>query len=166
MKGEYIFIAVIILVSIHAFSVIIIDKEMERIVTEERNDADPESVFFPYYETYYEIRSQTPQDALMDAIEYYGLEYPYIVYAQAILETGNFQSSLCKESNNLFGLKRSGKYAKYNHWMDSVKDYMERVQNKYNDGDYYNFLDSIGYAEDSTYCYKLRKLAEEYEQYD
>ena len=44
--------------------------------------------------------------------------YPKIVLAQAILETGWFRSSVCRNKHNLFGLTnpRTGKYYEFNHW--------------------------------------------------
>ena len=47
---------------------------------------------------------ETPEVALYDALLYYDIKYPDIVYAQAILETGWFTSRLYLENNNLFGL--------------------------------------------------------------
>jgi uncharacterized FlgJ-related protein len=66
-----------------------------------------------------------------------GVKFPDIVYAQAILESGNFKSRIFKKNNNLFGMKvprqrktnavgKSKKgYAVYIHWIDSVNDYLE-----------------------------------------
>ena len=34
--------------------------------------------------------SESPEDHLMDALEFFGVEHKDIVYAQAILETGHF----------------------------------------------------------------------------
>ena len=49
--------------------------------------------------------------------------YPKIVLAQAILETGWFRSSVCRNKHNLFGLTnpRTGKYYEFNHWTESVR---------------------------------------------
>jgi uncharacterized FlgJ-related protein len=33
------------------------------------------------------------------------IRFPYIVYAQAQLETGEFKSKIFKENNNIFGMK-------------------------------------------------------------
>lgn len=38
--------------------------------------------------------SKPPQEGLMEALVYYGVYHPKIVYAQAVLETGWFTSSL------------------------------------------------------------------------
>ena len=48
--------------------------------------------------------NKLPQEGLMEALEYYEIKHPQIVYAQAILETGHFKSNVCLNYNNLFGL--------------------------------------------------------------
>lgn len=105
--------------------------------------------------------SKSPQEGLIEALEYYGVKHPQIVYAQAVLETGYFKSDLCLNDNNLFGLYNSKKhrYYTFDHWKDCIIAYKEMIQYKYKDGDdYLNFLKEIGYAEDSEYICKLKKL--------
>lgn len=93
-----------------------------------------------------------------------GILYPKIVLAQAILETGWFRSSLCRDRNNLFGLTnpRTGKYFEFGHWTESVRAYYTKVQYKYKGGDYMLWLQNIGYAEDPKYIHSLRRLMEQY----
>ena len=105
--------------------------------------------------------SKSPQEGLMEALEYYGVKHPQIVYAQAVLETGYFKSDLCLNDNNLFGLYNSKKhrYHTFDHWKDCIIAYKEMIQYKYKDGDdYLDFLKEIGYAEDSEYICKLKEL--------
>lgn len=119
--------------------------KVEHIVNEEQPD------FF----------SKSPQEGLIEALEYYGVKHPQIVYAQAVLETGHFKSDLCLNDNNLFGLYNSKrcKYHTFDHWKDCIIAYKEMIQYKYKDGDdYLNFLKEIGYAEDSEYICKLKEL--------
>lgn len=105
----------------------------------------------------------------------FGIKYPEVVFAQAVLESGNFKSDLCRNSNNLFGMKmpkrretlaigkRKSNYAIFNSWTDSVNDYLlwqnfvlERndIQSK---NDYLKYLHKV-YAENKNYVSLLKKI--------
>lgn len=104
---------------------------------------------------------KSAKDGLMDALEFYGIHHPDIVYAQAVLETGNFKSQGCIKDNNLFGLynSKNKRYHRFNHWTDSVIAYKKWVQRRYRPPeDYYNFLKRIGYAKDKRYIGKLKRI--------
>ena len=108
-----------------------------------------------------DFHSKSPEDGLMEALIYYEVQHPQIVYAQAIIETGNFKSSLCLNQNNLFGLYNSskGRYHRFDHWTESVIAYKDFIQYRYKPPeDYYKFLQRIGYAEDPNYISKLKKV--------
>lgn len=88
------------------------------------------------------------------------IDYPEIVLAQAILETGHFKSYSCKVRNNLFGLKRKdGTYMEFDHWTNSVHAYKKYIQ-KYTEipNDYYKYLNDLGYAEDSIYVIRVKEI--------
>lgn len=110
---------------------------------------------------------KTPEEGLVEALEYYEIQYPEIVYAQALIETGHFSSSVCKNYNNLFGLYNSKikDYYSFEHWSDSVKAYRDFVQYKYKGNtDYYTFLVNLPYATDPNYIRKIKQL--EYKYYE
>lgn len=100
------------------------------------------------------------------------VSYPDIVYAQALLETGHFSSSIFVENNNLFGMKKAYRrpttciavkngHAQYETWQDSVIDYLiyQRIYLKQvkTEDEYLSYLANY-YAEDPLYADKIRKL--------
>lgn len=111
--------------------------------------------------------SQSPEEGLVEALDYYDVQFPQIVYAQALLETGHFTSSVCKKYNNLFGLYNSEikDYYSFKHWSDSVKAYKDFVQYKYKGNtDYYTFLVNLPYATDLNYINKIKQLEHKYDE--
>jgi uncharacterized FlgJ-related protein len=104
------------------------------------------------------------------------VKHPDIVYKQAILETGWFTSESFLVYNNCFGMKVprirpttalgwAMKHARYEHWSESVYDYL--LYQKYYEQildidldtvDYYDFLKRHGYSENKKYIKTLRKL--------
>lgn len=103
-------------------------------------------------------------EGLYKACEYYEIQQPDIVVAQAILETGFFKSDLCLKRHNLFGLfnSRTMDFYSFNHWTESVKAYYDLVQYRYKEGDYYAWLSKIGYAEDPNYIAKVKSVQKRY----
>lgn len=104
-----------------------------------------------------------------------GLKFPEFVFAQALLESGHFTSKLTKLNNNLFGMRiptkretvaigksRSG-YAIYDHWTQSVEDYLlfqDYVINVrgYNTKEkYIGYLNRL-YSESDGYVKKLNTI--------
>lgn len=98
---------------------------------------------------------------LMDVVREVGLSNTLFVLAQALLETGNFSSRVCKEYNNLFGLydSKHREYYRFARWEDSVVGYRRMIQYRYKGGNYLHFLRKIGYAEDPRYITKVAQLA-------
>lgn len=110
--------------------------------------------------------SDTPNDSLvLEACEYYGIQHANIVLAQAILETGHYQSRGCTRDKNLFGLYNSRKqeFFKFEKWYHSVEAYRNMIQSRYDgESNYYDWLEKIGYAEDTLYVQKLKRIAKIY----
>ena len=111
------------------------------------------------------------KDSVLNFIYDMRLEHPYIVYAQCIVETGNFTSTIMKENNNLFGMKLPERratlalgvkkgHAYYRNWKESIIDY-SLYQMAYMRGlteeEYFERL-SKSYAMDEYYIKKLRQL--------
>lgn len=119
------------------------------------------------------IGSCTFQDSLLNYIFELRLEHPYIVYAQALEESGHFKSAICLENNNMFGMKMPERrpttaigvnkgHAKYLSWRDCVVDYA-LFQSAYmrglSEGDYLSKL-SESYAESLQYEKRIKLLKE------
>lgn len=98
---------------------------------------------------------------LYKVLDKYDVKFKKIVIAQALLETGHFTSPLCLQSHNLFGLRHpsDGSYYTFDTWEESIKAYKDDVQYKYDGGDYYDFLNRIGYAQDPKYTSKVMRIA-------
>jgi len=102
-----------------------------------------------------------------------GLEFPDIVFAQAVLESGHFKSKVFKENNNLFGMKQPSKratvskgksngYAVYDFWQESVEDYYLYQEysfrkRNFTRSEYLSRLDRT-YASTSGYSKKLLSI--------
>ena len=97
------------------------------------------------------------------------IKEPEKVKAQIRHETGNLTSYFCLKQNNLFGMrfaplrkttavKESNRMAVYRSWQESLQDYKIWQDKYYHGGDYYQFLERIGYATDPWYLFKLKKL--------
>lgn len=86
------------------------------------------------------------------------IKYPKIALAQAILETGNFKSRGCKERKNLFGFYNGKRYLRFDSYEQCVEYYKKWQDKRYKSGCYYEFLNSIPYAEDKEYVIKLKKI--------
>ena len=100
-------------------------------------------------------------DNLTSVVREVGLDAQLFVLAQALLETGNFHSHVCKVYHNLFGLydSRRRDYYRFARWEDSVVAYQRMIQYRDKGGNYLDFLRRIGYAEDPSYTSKVAKIA-------
>ena len=100
------------------------------------------------------------EENLMNELKAQDIQFPEIVAAQALLETGNFKSYSCINRNNLFGLrKKDSTYMSFEHWTDCVAAYKKYIQEwKQPPNDYYKYLDDLGYAEDASYTTKLKQM--------
>jgi hypothetical protein len=119
-----------------------------------------------------EKQNHFSNEKLVKKIKEMNFQFPYIVYAQALLETGRFTSKIFIENNNIFGMLHpvqritlskgiQASYAYYNSWMDSLYDYglyaslyLSKLKTE---DDWYNYLQQ-SYAEDSGYVSALKNI--------
>lgn len=135
---------------------------MTVVYVKKSNNIPPNNIEFELKLNDSEFMKDWDADAstMLNACEYYGVKYPRIVTAQAILESNNFKSSLFKRYNNPFGLydSKNKDYYKFNHWTDAIVAYISMVEYKYKGGDYYEFLKRLPYAEDEKYIQKVKAV--------
>lgn len=92
-----------------------------------------------------------------------------IIYSQFILETGWFTSKLFLEGNNLAGMKMPARrkttakgviygHARYDHWTDSVDDFLLWLDFHSLSEGYAEELKSKGYAENPEYYTKIMNI--------
>ena len=135
-------------------------------------------------ETQVQIDSNTKEsitkESLYEQIMKYGIKFPDVVFAQAVLESGQFTSKLFKSANNLFGMKiptkressaigqtKSG-YSKYDDWNFSVydyflwQDYMFKKKSDLTKKEYLALLGKV-YAEDKRYVSSLKRVIGEHQ---
>jgi len=118
------------------------------------------------------------ENALRDVLIELNLRFPDIVFAQAVIESGNFKSKIFVENNNMFGMRQAVKrvntadgtqynHAYYKDWYSCVIDYAF-WQATYADAnkiksreEYLDLLQSI-YAEDPSYRGKIDATAKKF----
>jgi len=114
------------------------------------------------------------QEKLTSYLSDLNVKFPQIVYAQAVLETGEFKSEIFKSNNNLFGMKEAKVrpttncgtdrgHALYTTWQASVLDYAlyqaAFLSHIHTEDEYYNYLSQF-YAEDPTYVTKVKSIVQ------
>lgn len=98
------------------------------------------------------------------------VQHPSIVYAQFVLETGNFTSKIFLKNNNICGMKmpwsrpttavgiRDG-HAVYKTWQDSIIDYVIYQSCYLRNLTHDEYLERLNsYAEDEAYLTKVMRI--------
>lgn len=111
------------------------------------------------------------EENLKAFIDQMHLQNKDIVFAQAILESGNFKSFICKSNNNLFGMRlaasrpttaiaEENNHAVYKDWQNSVIDYAMWQSSYARNLTKEQYLQLLGemYAEDPNYVNALKNL--------
>lgn len=111
-------------------------------------------------------------EKLIKMINKLNFSFPYIVYAQTLIETNRFTSNIFIENHNLFGMKQAlvrintargiqNNHAYYDSWVESVYDYAlysaTYLSNIKTEDEYLDYL-SQSYADDKQYVNKLRNI--------
>lgn len=120
------------------------------------------------------------KEGLYEQIIKHGIKFPDIVFAQALLESGEFTSKLFKSANNLFGMKVPSKresarigstpsgYSRYEDWSLSIYDYslwQEYILKNKGDLTKNQYLALLGkvYASDKRYVSSLKRVINEHQ---
>ncbi len=103
------------------------------------------------------------------------VRFPHIVMAQAIIESGHFESNIFRSNHNLFGMKQARArcttakgtelgHAYYSNWKESVYDYAffqsRYLNNLRTEETYLRYLDQ-NYAEAPRYDKAILKIIED-----
>jgi len=112
------------------------------------------------------------EELLRQEIKKLNLPFEDIIVAQSKLETGNYTSSIFKNSHNLFGQKQAivrvncqsgvnNDHATYDNWVLSLYDYAfwysTYASKIKNENEYLEYLGQV-YAEDTNYIKRINKL--------
>lgn len=123
-------------------------------------------------ETIFVRPKQFSEDSLVELLNNCNIKYPYIVLAQAKLESSNFTSKIFRQNHNMFGMRKAHQrittaqtekdtYAYYETWTDCVYDYClyqsSVMCNVINEEGYFVKLGEK-YAEDPLYVSKLKNI--------
>ena len=104
------------------------------------------------------------------------IRFPRIVYAQARIESGNFQSNIFRANRNLFGMRlattrpstnkgQEAGFAIYTTWRESVQDYAmfsaAYLNNIKTEDEYFQYLAQNYDNEDKDYVKRLKEIIAE-----
>jgi hypothetical protein len=116
------------------------------------------------------------EDKLKQYLLDLNVKFPHIVFAQAKLESGDFQSNIFRENNNIFGMKEAKSrvttnvgtdngHAKYENWRQSVLDYAfyqaSFLSDLKTEDEYYSYLNK-NYAEVPDYANRVKSIANQF----
>ena len=117
------------------------------------------------------------EEKLIHTMKELGIQFPHIVLAQSMLETGHWKSDIFFENHNLFGMKKASRrvstakgtnlgHAYYDTWRESVYDYAfyqcRYLSKLKSESEYFSYLDA-NYAGDTLYVSKIKNLIDKYD---
>ena len=116
------------------------------------------------------------KENLWHTIKEMDVEHPDLVFAQALLESGDFSSQVCKRNNNLFGMKMPETrktvahpgfkgYARYESWKQSIYDYKLYQEHLFRNGKLSRFQYMVKlnrtYSAVKDYSLRLKRVIKE-----
>lgn len=120
-------------------------------------------------------KNKFSEEKLVEKLKELNVNFPHIVLAQAILETGNFKSKIFLENKNLFGMRQAvtriniakgtqNEHAYYNTYEESILDYAfyscKYLSNINTEEKYFSYL-ANSYAEAPNYIERLKSIIKE-----
>lgn len=105
--------------------------------------------------------SQGDTTGVRQMIEAYDIKHPDIVMRQLCMESGYLScDTLCSWSccNNPFGFLWKGSYLEYDNLEHAIEYYKWWQDQLYRGGDYYLFLERVGYSTSPSYTDALKKM--------
>ncbi len=121
-------------------------------------------------------KNKFTEEKFIEELKRLNVKYPYIVMAQAIVETGHYNSVVFKENHNLFGMKEAtlristakgtqNGHAFYDSWEQSVYDYAfyqcRYLSNIHTEEEYFLYLSSVYAEAGNGYITLLKKIINE-----
>jgi len=128
---------------------------------------------------FYEQNLSRKKKMVIEEIIRNKIQHPEIVLAQALLESGNFNSYIFKNNNNMFGMRMPNRrethaigtyksYAVYENWKMSIQDYAlyQKAVLKGRDISKENYYAFLGrrYAESPEYVAVIKKMVKKIER--
>lgn len=96
-----------------------------------------------------------------EMIRAYDIKHPDIVLRQATFESGWWNPTLkssWNSCNNTFGFFYKGKYLKFDNMEHCIEYYNWWQDQLYTGGDYYEFLERVGFATAPNYINELKRM--------
>jgi len=131
------------------------------------------------YLEYKRQESVLSQDNLVNLVKMYKVKYPYIVVAQAYVETNLGRTGVGKSNKNLFGMRyartrstlalgEENGFAVFESWKESTLDYKLWQESVFGNNvnvteqQYYEILNKIYCEGNNTYSQKVKQIIKDY----
>lgn len=113
------------------------------------------------------------KDEFFKACDSLEIHHPYVVWAQARLESGNFTSAHYRNRHNCLGIydSKNKRYAYFGSWQECLSAYKTRFQYRCStpdctDEEYLRWVANAGYAKNPTYYDSVIKIVNQEKRKD